>query len=256
MNLSKYIPNVILKKKGSSALVFVIQKHHASHLHYDLRLEADRVLKSWVIPKEPSLNPSIKRLAIHVEDHPYSYKDFEGTISSGYGAGTVSIWDRGYYEVDNLGAKESEKKILSGLKKGSFHFTLHGRKLKGIFHMIRLQSKDQWLLIKKKEKTEQQHSFTHLDKVYWPKEKITKGDLLAYYSSIAHFILPHLKDRPESLRRYPNGVEGASFFQKNLQDYPDFIKTFPLKQQAKVVNYLLIQDENSLLYAANLGCIE
>jgi len=260
LKLSKE-PKAVIKKTKGKTLAFVVQKHHASHLHYDLRLEADGVLKSWAVPKEPSSNPSIKRLAIHVEDHPYSYKDFEGTIPSGYGAGTVSIWDEGYYDVEGLSAKESEKKILAGLKKGTLHFTLHGRKLKGIFHLIRLKNKKQWLLIKKKEKEtmlskKSSTEFTNLDKIYWPKEKITKGDLLRYYSSVAPIILPHLKDRPQSLRRYPEGITGITFFQKNLKDHPDFIKTFPLKHEGKTVNYLLISDELSLLYAANLGCIE
>jgi bifunctional non-homologous end joining protein LigD len=267
MKLSKYKskrnlkvskePKAILKKKKNSTLSFVIQEHHARRLHYDLRLEAEGVLKSWAVPKEPSSDSSIKRLAIQVEDHPYSYKDFKGTIPSGYGAGTVSIWDRGHYDVDGLDAKGSEKAILSGLKKGSLHFTLHGRKLKGIFHLIRLKSKKQWLLIKKKEeKNTSLPVLSNLDKFYWPKEKITKGDLLQYYASIAPFLLPHLKDRPQSLRRYPDGINGFSFFQKNLKEHPAFIKTFPLKQSGKIVHYLLISDEKSLLYAANLGCIE
>jgi len=248
-------PKAILKKKKSKTLAFVIQKHHASHLHYDLRLEVEGVLKSWAVPKEPSSDPSIKRLAIQVEDHPYAYKDFKGTIPSGYGAGVVSIWDKGIYDVDGLEAKKSEKAVLSGLKKGTLHFTLHGRKLKGVFHLVKLKTKNQWLLMKAKEKDEKV-ALSNLDKVYWPKEKITKGDLLQYYSSIARFILPHLKDRPQSLRRYPEGIEGIEFFQKNLTKHPAFIQTFPLKQTGKTVNYLLIQDEASLLYAANLGCIE
>lgn len=97
---------------------------------------------------------------------------------------------------------------------------------------------------------------THADKLYWEKEKITKGDLLNYYASIAPFILPYLKDRPESLRRFPNGIANQSFFQKNLKDYPKWIETFPLEHHDKRVNYLLIQDMESLLYAVNLGCIE
>jgi bifunctional non-homologous end joining protein LigD len=97
---------------------------------------------------------------------------------------------------------------------------------------------------------------THLDKLYWPKEGITKGDLLRYYSKVAPWILPHLKDRPVSLRRFPKGIEGESFFQKNLTNPPDWIETLSIEHKDKDVHYLLIQNEQSLLYAANLGCIE
>lgn len=144
-------PAAKVKKKKSPQLAFVVQEHHARNLHYDLRLEVEGVLKSWAVPKKPSMDPKIKRLAIMVEDHPYDYKDFEGTISSGYGAGTVKIWDHGTYDVDGEDAKESEKLILKGLKKGSFHFSLKGKKLKGVFSLVRLKNlaKNQWLLIKK-----------------------------------------------------------------------------------------------------------
>jgi len=97
---------------------------------------------------------------------------------------------------------------------------------------------------------------THLDKLYWPKEKITKGDVIAYYEEIAPWILPHLKNRPESLKRFPNGVTELSFFQKNVTDHPDWVKTAKIQHAEKVVEYLLIQDKPTLLYAANLGCIE
>lgn len=266
MKLSKYRskrdlktsnePKAVLKKGKSASLSFVVQEHHASHLHYDLRLEAEGVLKSWAVPKEPSMDPTIKRLAIHVEDHPYGYKDFKGKIASGYGAGTVAIWDKGAYDVDGLDAKGSEKEILSGLKKGALHFTLHGKKLKGIFHLIRLKRKNQWLLIKKNEGKVKPMTLGNVDKIYWPKEKITKGDLLQYYKTVAPFILPHLKDRPVSLKRYPDGIEGFSFFQKNIEKPPKGIKTASIQHESKTVHYLLIQDQNSLLYAANLGSIE
>lgn len=261
-------PSAKIKKKKSANLAFVIQEHHARQLHYDLRLEAEGVLKSWAIPKQPSMNPTIKRLAIMVEDHPYNYKDFAGKIPEGYGAGTVKIWDNGTYDVNGEDARNSEKLILQGLKKGAFHFSLHGRKLKGEFSLIKLKNrsqKNQWLLIKKREsempatrrKTPSSKTLlTHLDKIYWPKDKITKGDLLRYYEEVAPLILPHLKDRPESLRRFPNGINGITFFQKNLKDYPNWIQTQAIKHENKKVNYLLIQNEESLLYAANLGCIE
>ena len=160
MRLSKYKakrnlksskePLAKVRKKKSSQLAFVIHEHHARHLHYDLRLEVKGVLKSWAVPKEPSMDPSVKRLAIMVEDHPYDYKDFEGTIPSGYGAGEVRIWDEGTYNVDGADAKESEKMVIAGLKKGSFHFSLEGKKLKGVFSLVQLKNREnQWLLIKK-----------------------------------------------------------------------------------------------------------
>jgi DNA ligase D-like protein (predicted polymerase)/DNA ligase D-like protein (predicted 3'-phosphoesterase) len=275
MKLSKYKakrnlktssePSAKIKKKASEELIFVIQEHHARHLHYDLRLEVGGVLKSWAVPKQPSSDPAVKRLAIMVEDHPYDYKDFEGTIPSGYGAGTVAIWDKGTYSVDDTNAKESEKLIKAGLKKGSLHFTLKGKKLKGIFHLVRLNrsGKNEWLLMKKKEQTSSSSKkssskalLTNLDKVFWPKEKITKGDLLRFYADVAPWMLPHLKDRPQSLRRFPNGIDGETFFQKNLENHPDWVETIPIEHKNKEVNYLLIQNEQSLLYAANLGCIE
>lgn len=144
----------LLKKicKTPKKLIFVIQKHHARQLHYDFRLEAKGVLKSWAIPKKPSMNPKIKRLAIMVEDHAYSYKDFEGEITEGYGKGTVSLWDRGTYDIDGDDAKTTEKRLLAGLKKGSFRFNLHGKKLKGSFAIVKLKTseKNEWLLFSTK----------------------------------------------------------------------------------------------------------
>lgn len=144
-------PKLVKGKKN--ALKFVVQKHEASHLHYDFRLELDGVLKSWAIPKGPSLDPAVKRLAMMVEDHPYDYKEFEGVIPAGYGAGIVMIWDRGVYSVDGKSAKQSEQLMREGLKNGTIHFTLEGEKLKGEFALIHIkQGKDnQWLLIKKND---------------------------------------------------------------------------------------------------------
>jgi DNA ligase D-like protein (predicted 3'-phosphoesterase) len=122
--------------------IFVIQKHQARKLHYDLRLELDGVLKSWAIPKTPPDRPGIRRLAVHVEDHPLDYASFEGVIPEGmYGAGTVKIWDRGEYELEEW----SDDKI---------EFTLHGKRLRGGYALIRFKKArgDNWLLIKKKDK--------------------------------------------------------------------------------------------------------
>jgi len=136
-------------------LVFVVQKHAARALHYDLRLEMEGVLKSWAVPKGPSLDPTQKRLAVMVEDHPFDYKDFEGVIPKGnYGAGSVIIWDRGFYSHPaDTDANHSEKLFLEGLKKGHLTFILHGEKLQGEFALVKTrQDEKSWLLLKKNDR--------------------------------------------------------------------------------------------------------
>lgn len=138
---------------NKTKLKFVIHQHFASHLHYDLRLELEGVLKSWAVPKEPSLDPKIKRLAVMVEDHSLEYISFKGTIPEGnYGAGKVNIWDKGTYTaLDTTNREESEKVLKNGLKKGHISFILNGQKLKGEFALVRIKkaSEKDWLLIKK-----------------------------------------------------------------------------------------------------------
>lgn len=162
MSLSKYHQKRDFKQtrepkgkveKSANELIFVVQKHAASHLHYDFRLEMDGVLKSWAVPKGPSMDPEVKRLAMMVEDHPYSYKDFEGTIPEGnYGAGNVIVWDNGTYTSDEKTASD-EKQLLSDLEKGRLSFVLKGKKLKGEFSLVKLHGKQEnaWLLIKKND---------------------------------------------------------------------------------------------------------
>jgi len=137
-------------------LRFVVHKHQASQLHYDLRLELDGVLKSWAIPKGPSLEPSDKRLAMAVDDHPLGYRDFEGVIPEGeYGAGTVMIWDEGGFlglnETDREGSEEAFRR---GLERGQFTFIVAGEKLKGEFALIRFAraGANTWLLVKKRDR--------------------------------------------------------------------------------------------------------
>lgn len=145
---------------SSNKLVFVIQRHSASRLHYDFRLEVNGVLKSWAVPKGPSLDPNDKRLAMMTEDHPFDYKNFEGSIPEGnYGGGEVEIWDSGTYEPlvseDSLVKASSDTIMKEYLKEGSLKFILHGKKLKGEFALIKIKSnkqKNAWLLIKQRDK--------------------------------------------------------------------------------------------------------
>ena len=136
---------------GKKPRFFCVQKHLASHLHYDFRLEHNGVLLSWAVPKGPSLDPSVRRLAMHVEDHPIEYGDFEGVIPEGYGAGIVMLWDRGTWtpEIDDVDA---------ALKKGDLKFTLDGIKLKGSWVLVKtrgprpeLADGRSWLLIKHRD---------------------------------------------------------------------------------------------------------
>src|SRR6266566_2694995 len=139
----------------SGPLLFVVQQHSARRLHYDFRLECDGVLKSWAVPKGPSLNVADKRLAVQTEDHPYDYASFEGVIPPGqYGAGEVIVWDCGPYTPDEdqtffHDRPEAKRQVRQGLAKGKLSFLLRGEKLKGSFELVRTD-KDQknWLLIK------------------------------------------------------------------------------------------------------------
>jgi bifunctional non-homologous end joining protein LigD len=149
-------PEPPAKTKGDGkGLRFVVQKHAASHLHYDFRIEMDGVLKSWAVPKGPSLDPTVKRLAMMVEDHPYDYRTFEGTIPKGnYGAGEVIVWDEGTYHAPGVSdSRESERLLRAGLAKGDLKFVLQGHKLNGEFALVKIKADqdNSWLLLKKKD---------------------------------------------------------------------------------------------------------
>lgn len=171
-------PKPKLSNRQASESIFVIQKHSASHLHYDLRLELNGVLKSWAIPKGPSLNPADKRLAIMVEDHPFDYRNFEGIIPKGnYGAGAVIIWDEGVYSA--IGAKdkkESEKMISKGLEKGHLKLAFYGNKIKGEFALIKTHTSDKedraWLFIKKSDEFSSEDDVTSLNRSIRTKRSI------------------------------------------------------------------------------------
>jgi bifunctional non-homologous end joining protein LigD len=140
------------QKSSKKNLRFVVQKHDASHVHYDFRLEMEGALKSWAVPKGPSLNPADKRLAMMVEDHPFDYRNFEGVIPAGeYGGGTVIVWDEGTYEpsgIEGLSRAEQEKALLQQLHAGKLNFILHGKKLQGEFTLFLMRGRGErsWIL--------------------------------------------------------------------------------------------------------------
>ncbi len=151
--------------KAAPHLRFVIQKHAATRLHYDLRLEVDGVFRSWAVTKGPSLNPKDKRLAVEVEDHPLDYGDFEGTIPKGeYGGGTVMLWDRGFWAP-------VEGDPVRALKKGELKFVLSGEKLQGSFVLVRMkrrenEKRDNWLLIKHRDEYAVETDDSELDDLH------------------------------------------------------------------------------------------
>jgi bifunctional non-homologous end joining protein LigD len=159
------------QRRGKN-LTFVVQKHAASRLHYDFRLEVEGVLKSWAVPRGPSLNPEDKRLAVMTEDHPMSYADFEGVIPEGqYGAGRVIVWDRGVYVPDETDRPplddraEAERQMRKALAAGKVSITMLGEKLRGSFTLVRTtRDPDEWLLIK------------HRDAYADPDQDITRQD--------------------------------------------------------------------------------
>lgn len=141
-------------KKSGGGRIFVIQKHDASNLHYDFRLEIDGVLKSWAVPKGPSTDPKEKRLAVATEDHPMAYADFEGVIpESEYGAGTVMVWDAGTYKNETKRDNGRQLAASKAWEKGHLEIFLDGKKLKGGYHLIRTgkKSDNRWLLFKRKD---------------------------------------------------------------------------------------------------------
>jgi bifunctional non-homologous end joining protein LigD len=143
-----------VRRTRKSKLKFVIQKHAASHLHFDLRLELDGVMKSWAVPKGPSMDPAVKRLAMEVEDHPMEYNKFEGVIPAGeYGGGTVMLWDRGTYSADEAVNGDHQATIRAGYQKGKIDLTFVGQRVQGSFALVRTSrgTKPQWLLIKHRD---------------------------------------------------------------------------------------------------------
>jgi bifunctional non-homologous end joining protein LigD len=332
---------------------FVVQEHHASKLHFDFRLEMGGVLKSWSVPRGPSLDPAQRRLAVETEDHPVEYLKFEGQIPEGeYGAGEHMRWDGGTYKL--LGGSDASEQ----LERGKLEFELHGERLRGAFTLVRMKGREgEWLLIKKQDEfaeagwqlrlrkpvggqetidgkgkagdrrqgqlagteasakganggrgakagrgsrgageegvrkfdTEKETRgqrvvpvgralkagelkgdlnvkvgrevvpLTSLERIYWPDEGYTKGDLIRYYYEVSKYILPYLEDRPLIMKRYPAGIRGQFFHQHDVNEVPDFVRTVALEVEdggGHRVDYIVGTGRATLLYMANLGAIE
>lgn len=210
------------EKSSKDRLRFVIQKHDASHVHYDFRLELKGALKSWAVPKGPSLNPADKRLAMAVEDHPYDYRTFEGVIPEGnYGGGTVIVWDEGFYEplnASNLSRSEQEKELMKQYFSGSMKMVLHGKKVKGEFALVKLgKDEKSWLLIKHKDEFASDQDITLKNK------SVKSGKTIAQVAA-ANGTTPH---HPEQTKSVTKSVKRTTAKKTSSK------KTAPAKQVKK-----------------------
>lgn len=257
--------------KSSKRLKFCVQHHLARKDHYDFRLEYKGIMLSWAVPKGPSYNPKDKRLAVLVEDHPLSYRNFEGVIPKGeYGAGTVMLFDRGYYEmIENFN---------DTLKKGYLKFILHGKRLKGAWTLICFKDNN-WLLIKEKDgiklfdsineyktsiKTNRtmkeitnsiEIEITHPDKVIYKNPKITKKDIVDYYKKVAKKMLPYLDNRLISTVRCPDGINKEVFFKKHFNSNK-YLKKVLVNGKNSEEDYYYIGDINGLISEVQMNSIE
>ena len=262
------------KEKNSRKLRFVVQHHIARKDHYDLRLEWDGVLKSWAVPKGPSYNPKDKRLAVMVEDHPLSYRNFEGIIPKGeYGAGTVMLWDYGTWEVMD-GNKPN-------FKKGIIKFKLYGKRLKGLWTLV-LMDEDNWLLIKDKDEFHLYNDIlefntsvktgrtmakiagekttielTNPDKVIFKNPKVTKKDIFNYYEKVAKRMLPFIENRLISTIRLPDGVGGTPFYKKHFENLDGYLGVKKLRSSGDNRNdYYYIKDINGIMQEVQMNSYE
>ena len=272
-----------------AAPIFVVQLHHASHRHYDFRLQVGGALRSWAVPKGPSFDPTVKRLAMEVEDHPLEYAKFEGIIPAGnYGAGDVLIFDRGTWST--------EGDARAQLDKGHLRFELLGEKLRGRWDLIRTardRGRAQWLLRKvddgeagpfeaddligdperRKPPTAVWRSsrparsaargdgaevkLTHGERVVYPELGVTKGEVFDYYRAVAPHLLPGIARRPLALLRCPDGAAGTCFFQKhNRPALGSHVHDALIRGGEKLERYLYVEDEAGLLELVQMNAIE
>jgi len=242
----------------SEQSLYVIQKHNARRIHFDFRLEHGGVLKSWAVPKGLSDDPRDKRLAISTEDHPVAYAEFSGEIPEGeYGAGTVELWDKGRFV--NITIKDAKVQPLNeAMEKGHFVIYLKGARLNGTYAFTRLDNND-WLIVKKAEDHRLSNEIDvggHRIHVTNPRKEldtgIPKAELVDYYRHIAPLMLPHIKDRLISMFRFPEGVSGEKFFQKNMPDYfPEWLERKCLTHHGSATCYVIVKDEAGIVYLGN-----
>lgn len=246
---------------------FVIQEHHARRLHWDFRLERDGVLASWAVPKGLPTDTQTNRLAVPTEDHPLDYASFEGEIPKGeYGAGQVLIWDRGTYELE----KWNDREVM---------VVLHGSRVSGRYVLFR--TGENWMMHhmdqeagaaataggKARDKVTvdvegRRLRLSNLDKILYPAVGFTKSEVIDYYARIAPVLLPYVRERPLTFKRFPDGVDGESFFEKNAPSHtPDWIRTVRLSSPSstknrETIDFAVLADLPGLVWAANLATLE
>jgi len=271
------------KEKSNKKLRFVVQHHLARKDHYDLRLEWDGVFVSWAVPKGPSYNRKDRRLAILVEDHPLSYRNFEGNIPKGeYGGGTVMIFDEGYYNIN--------EDLNKGLKKGVIKFELNGKRLKGLWSLVKYKE-DNWLLIKEDDEYYEYNDISVISTsiktgrtmeeiANSDKKKIKNGkniidgieitnpnkqlyknirkiDVINYYKEVSKRMLPFLKNRIISTVRCPEGINNESFFKKHFENEREGFNKIVLKNKIQEKeDYYYITNINGLISEAQMNSIE
>lgn len=255
--------------KNNKKLTFCVQHHIARKDHFDFRLEYNGTMSSWAIPKGPSYNPKDKRLAIKVEDHPISYKNFEGTIPKGeYGAGTVLLFDLGYYEIIKY-----EKNLIKVI--------LYGKRLKGMWTLTHFKD-DNWLLIKDDDFYENYIDITKYKRsiktnrtmkeikdnekkkeilLTSPNKKIigniTKKVIFNYYKKVAPYMMPYLENRIISVVKAPSGINNKIFFKKHLENQKRYLEKINISSKNdKEKDYYYILDEIGLLSEVQMNSYE
>lgn len=275
------------KEVSHQKLRFCVQHHMARREHYDFRLEWKGTMISFAVPKGPSYNTNEKRLAVHVENHPLSYRNFEGVIPKGeYGGGTVMVWDEGWWiPLGNL---------TKDFKNGSIKFILKGHRLKGRWTLVSFKEEN-WLLIKEKDEEYVYHDIheyqtsiktgrtmdeiangvkkktknskkegivegikiTNPDKVIYKNPKITKMDIVNYYSKVGKYMLPFIENRILSTIRCPDGINGVCFFKKHLETKSDGIGRVTLpSDKGKKEDYYYIKDKSGLISEVQMNSYE